>query len=462
MSHKNKASEISDKKIIEKLFSKYINKGQVKYLRAGHLDVQETDRKGISFTDPRTGRELIDCFSSAGSFNPGRLNKLILTSVEEALDHLDMGNHHLLSPYKTAFAAKLTSLSPGDLNRMLFAAGGGDAVDCAIKLARGATQRKQIICTHKGYHGHTGFALSANGKEHYRKHFEPLMQDFTFVPFNDYDAIKKEASQDTAAILVEPVQGEAGIFVADSYYMRGLREICNELGILLIFDEIQTGFGRTGKLFACQHSGIVPDIMTVAKSLSGGIFPNAAVLYRDLDILTEFIQNHPDFHYSVSGGSDLGCFVSLKVLEYYEHNKIWENAEKSGQYFMESLLDIQKENPEIIKEVRGVGLMIGIEYIHEFMGPMMTDALAKNGVFAVYSGNAPQVMRFMMPIVASKEDVDFVVDKIRLSIKDMKSFLPLALFAAKIPPLLKALNNERVQTVTFNMIRWFEDRFKKQ
>jgi putrescine aminotransferase len=451
-----------DKTQIEKLFGRYINEGQVKYLKAGHLDVQETKREGITFTDPYSGQQLIDCFSSAGSFNTGRKNKELLAVLEKALDEYDMGNYNLVSKPKVDFAKKLISLCPGDINHILFAAGGGDAVDGAIKLARGSTGKQEIISTIKAYHGHTGFALSANGKEHYRKYFEPLMPGFTFVPFGDLDAMKAAATKNTAAIIIEPIQGEAGIFVGEDDYLHGLREICDRLNILLIFDEIQTGFGRTGKLFACQHSGVVPDIMTVAKSISGGLFPNAAILYRDRDDLLNFVRKNPDFHPSYVGSTDLGCFVSLKVMEYMETNKLWDDCLKVGEHFKAELIKIKEDNPKIIKEVRGRGLMIGIEYIHEFLGPMMTDALAKNGVFAVYSGNAPQVMRFMVPIVASKEDIDFIIDKVKSAVSDMKTILPFALLAAKIPFLLKMLNNERFQTVSFNFIRRFEDLFQRK
>ncbi|MCP4137392.1 MAG: aspartate aminotransferase family protein [bacterium] len=458
-----KVPEISEKEKTEIVarFSRYINKGQVKYLKAGHLDVLETEREYIRFRDPVTGKEMIDCFTSAGCFNVGRRNPVVLRALKEALKELDMGSHSLVSKQKVALAKKLVSIAPGDLNRVVLASGGGDAIDCAIKMARGATGRKDVIATIKAYHGHTGFAISANGKEHYRKYFEPLMPGFRFVPYNDLEAVRKIATKETAAIIVEPIQGEAGIFVGDDSYLEGLRRLADELGIILIFDEVQTGFGRTGRFFACEHSGVVPDILALAKSIGGGMFPNGAVLYREKTPLFTFIGKNPNFHPSCSGGSDIGCYVSLRVIEYIEEKKLVENSERSGARFKKALEEIMKENPGIIKEVRGRGLMVGIEYLHEFMGPMMSDALAKNGVFAAYSGNAPQVMRFMLPIVATEDDVDLVVNSIRKAVLSMKALLPLALPAAKIPGVLKLLNNERIQTALFNWIRSLEDLVKK-
>ncbi|MDP8256160.1 MAG: aminotransferase class III-fold pyridoxal phosphate-dependent enzyme [Candidatus Alcyoniella australis] len=445
------------KKQIEKVFGRHVNLGQVKYLKAGHLDVLETQRKGVNFTDPLTGREFIDCFTSAGCFNVGRHNEEVMRALDAALDELDMGSFYLPSEAKLELARRLVELAPGDLSRVLFAAGGGDAVDCAIKLARGATGRPEVISTIKGYHGHTGFALSANGKEHYRDYCEPLIPGFKFAPFNNLAAIKALVGKQTAAIIVEPIQGEAGIFVGDDQYLRGLRRLCDEHGCLLIFDEIQTGFGRTGKLWACEHSGVIPDVMTLAKSIGAGLYPNAAVLYRPRENLAAYVEGNPQFHISYSGGTDLGCRVSLAVIDFIVRERLWENAERQGAKLREVLEQLMAENPKIIKQVRGKGLMIGIEYIHEFLGPMMSDALAQNGVFAAYSGNAPQVMRFMAPIVINDEQLERLIVAIRNSIDSMKKLLPLALPAARVPALLRMLNNEQAQIVLFGLIRRVED-----
>jgi acetylornithine/succinyldiaminopimelate/putrescine aminotransferase len=442
---------------LERDFMRHINRGQVRYLRAGHLDVIERDRLGAGFTDPLSGRRLIDAFSSAGSFNVGRLNPEVLAALDQALDTLDMGSHGLVSRPKLELAQLLAGIAPPGLTRVHFAAGGGDAVDCALKLARGATGRTGIVSTVKAYHGHTGLALSANGKPHYRAYCEPLSPGFRFVPFNDLEAMEQVVDRETAAVIVEPVQGEAGIFVGTPDYLEGLRQLCDRQGALLIFDEIQTGFCRTGRMFACQHSGVVPDIMTVAKSLGGGLYPNAAVLYRDVPTLTDFVDEDPWFHRTVGGGSDLGCRVSLAVIRYLQQNRVWENATTQGARLRQALDDLRLQNPRIIREVRGIGLMLGIEYLHEFMGPMMSDALARHGVFAAYSGNAPQVMRFMVPVTIGDDDMDRLIASIGAAVADMKRILPIALPAARIPGVLKLINDERVQTALFGALRRFED-----
>ncbi len=441
--------------IVER-FARHINRGQVGYLRAGHLDVIETDRHGAGFVDLSSERPMLDCFTSAGCFNVGRSNRRIRSALQEGLEEYGLGEPGDDSVPKRAVRKRLAKLAPGDLDGVLLAAGGGDAVDMAIKLARAATGRPQVLATHLAYHGHTGFALSANGKAHYREYAEPLMPGFSFAPFGDLEAMRRSAGQNTAAILVEPVQGEAGIFVGTASYLRGLRQLCDELGCLLIFDEIQTGFGRTGKFFACEHSGVVPDLMTVAKSMGGGLYPNAALLYRELPALVDFLTENPDFH-PTTGGADLGCVVTLAVMDTIEEEGLCQRAEVLGGRLRKALNSIRDSYPKIIKEVRGIGLMVGIEYIHEFLGPMMSDGLARHGVFAAYSGNAPQVMRFMPPPAMSDEDMDRLIAALRAAVADMQTLLPVALPAARFPVLRRLLNDERIQTRLFGALRTSED-----
>jgi len=443
------------RRVVER-FARHVNRGQVDYLRAGHLDVLETERRGAGFVDGFTGRPMTDAFTAAGCFNVGRGNPRVRAALREALETWDCGTPGLDSAPRRALRDRLAEIAPGDLDRVLLCAGGGDAVDAAIKLVRAATGRVEILSTVKAYHGHTGFALSANGKPHYRDYCEPLAPGVRFAAFGDLEAARRLVSENTAAVLVEPVQGEAGIFPAPPGYLEGLRELCDARGALLILDEIQTGFGRTGRLFACEHSGVVPDLMTLAKSIGGGVVPNAALLWRDVEPLASFARAHPDFH-RTTGGGEAACLTSLAVIDEVLERRLWENAAARGAELRDGLDAVRRENPRIIKEVRGIGLMVGIEYIHEFLGPLMSDGLARRGVFAAYSGNAPQVMRFMVPLTVSAGDVAALLDAIRGAVEDMGRILPLALPAAKIPALLRLLNDERIQTRLFGGLRVLED-----
>ncbi len=439
-----------DRDQIFEMFGKHISKGQIRYLSAGHLDILEGERNGIRFHESRSGRAFIDGFSSAGCFNVGRCNRQIIQALETALDDYDMGTYGMLSAPKIELAKKLVAVAPGDLNRVLLCGTGADAIEGALKLARGATGRNEIISMTKAYHGHSGMSLSANGKDYYKELFQPLMPGFRFAPFGDLAAIGQMVSQHTAGIILEPIQGEGGIHVAADNYLNGLREICDQYGIMLIFDEIQTGFGRTGKLWASDHSRVVPDIMVLAKSFGGGLYPNAAILYRDSSVLTNFVDQNPEFHTSLGGGSDLGCIVSSSVIDYIVENKIWENVAKMGERFLGGLRRLRDENSDIIWEVRGRGMMVGVEYKQEFMGILMADCLASNGMFAAYSGNAPQVMRFQLPTAATEQDIDEILTIIRKAIRLMKLYLIALGPLSKIPFIRDMLNKGNI-LITFNV-----------
>jgi len=442
---------------VQHLFGKHVSWGQVRYLRCAHLDVYERARKGCTFSDAVSGERFYDCFSSAGCFNVGRGNSVIMDTLRDALDGYDMGSYGILSEAKVNFARKLVSLCPGDLNRVVLCATGADACAGAIKLAKGATGRNDVITMNKAYHGHEGFSLSANGKDYYKELFLPLMPGFHVVDFNDLEAVRRLAGPNIAAVVLEPVQGEGGIHVATKEYITGLRKICDEHGIMLIFDEVQTGFGTTGTLWAMEHYGVIPDIMFTAKSISGGLYPNGAVVYREVEPLVGYVEANPQFHTSHSGGTDLGCIVSSAVLDYLVENRVWENAAAVGKRFKEGLNEIWEANRDCVKEVRGLGLMIGIEYKYEFLGALMADCLARQGVWAAYSGNAPQVMRFQIPITASLDEVDDLLRRIRAAVKAMRWYLIPLLPLARVPLIRMILDNIHVQIIAFNLVRDVEE-----
>jgi acetylornithine/succinyldiaminopimelate/putrescine aminotransferase len=448
-----------DRDNIHRLFGKHISHGQVRYLRCAHLDTIERKRKGVHFMDAGSGRMFYDAFTAAGCFNVGRMNEYVIQALDEALDKYDMGSEGVLSVPKIELSNYLAKLAPGDLNRVILCATGGDACACAMKLARAATGRNQIITMVKAYHGHEGFSLSGNGKDYYKHLFLPLMPGFELAPFNDLTAVQRIASTNTAAIVLEPVQGEAGIHVSTPEFIRGLRELCNKLGILLVFDEVQTGIGRTGKLWASEHYEVLPDIMFIAKSLSGGLYPNGAVIFHKAGLPAEYVIKNPSFHRSLSGGSDLGCMVSMRVLDVVVTNRLWENAASMGNYFKAGLIKLWNDNPRIIKEVRGLGLMIGIEYQYEFVGALMAECLSRQGIWAAFSGNAPQVMRFQLPITVTQEEIEDILEKVRLAVKTLRKYLVVLTPLARIPFIRRMLNNIHMQIFAFNLVRDIEEFF---
>ncbi|MFZ1981523.1 MAG: aspartate aminotransferase family protein [Smithella sp.] len=397
-------------------FSKFIGPMKVRTMKAAGLDIIEDKREGVNVWDV-TGKKYIDCQTGSGIMNVGRRNPDIVEALKKALDTYDIGVFLLCSKPKADLAKKLAEITPGDLKCTIFGVGGGEANDAAIKIARGFTMKKEIIYTQKAYHGHTGFSLSAIGRDAYKEPFEPLMPGFIMVPFGDIEAIKKAITADTAAIILEPIQGEGGINIPPDDYLPQVRKLCDDHEILLILDEIQTGFARTGKMFASEHWGVVPDIMTVAKSLGGGIYPISATIFKEE--IQDFFIPHPFIHLSTFGGSDLGCIVGMAVIDYIQKHDLAGHAERMGIRFRAGLDALLKDYPLLLLEVRQSGLMIGLQYTNESIGPRMTKKLADRSVIAIYTGNDPSICRLMPPLVITPAEVDFVIDALAESMKEL-------------------------------------------
>lgn len=397
-------------------FAIYLNPQKVRVMKAAGLDIIEARREGAWVWD-LDGRKFLDCFTSAGSFNVGRHNPRIVAAAHRAVDELDNGNFLLCSKQKADLAKKLAEISPGGLNCVTFGTGGGEAIDCALKLARGATGRAKVISSVNGYHGHTGFALSAAGRKAFRTPFEPLMPRFELVPFGDLAAMEAALDEETAAVILEPVQGEGGIVVPPPDYLKGVRRACDRVGALLILDEIQTGLGRTGKWFASEHYGVVPDIMTLAKSLGGSLVSISATIYTEE--LREFFIPNPFIHLSTFGGSDLACAVALEVIAEIEETGLVEHAAAMGRRLVTGLDAIARAHPDVIAEVRNLGLMTGLKYTEDGYGPRMSYQLARHGVLAIYSGNEPSVMRLMPSLTINEEEVDFLLRALEGALEDL-------------------------------------------
>lgn len=397
-------------------FTRFVSPMKARTMKSAGLDIIEGRREGASVWDV-TGRKFIDCQTGSGIMNVGRHNPEIVQALKDALDTLDIGVFLLCSKQKADLAKKLAEVTPGDLACSLFGTGGGEANDAAIKLARGYTMRQEIVYTEKAYHGHTGFALSAIGRDAYREPFEPLVPGFRMVPFGDAQALRGVMTKNTAAVILEPIQGEGGINIPPEGYLREVREICDEHEALLILDEIQTGLGRTGKMFASEHWGVVPDIMTVAKSLGGGIYPISATVFREE--LMDFFIPHPFIHLSTFGGSDLGCIVGLATIDYIQKHHLADHADRMGQRFRAGFDRLLGDYPDLLLEVRQKGLMMGLQYTNQSMGPRLTKKLAERGVIAVYTGNDPAICRFMPSLVITGDEVDFVLNALEDSMREL-------------------------------------------
>jgi acetylornithine/LysW-gamma-L-lysine aminotransferase len=360
-------------------------------------DVVLVRGKGAKLYDDQ-GREYIDCASNVGVSNIGHGREEVARAIYE--QYLTLSNCYgvFYNPVRARLAEKLISLSPPGLKRVFFCNSGAEAVEAALKFARASARRTEIIAAMRGFHGKTFGALAATWGEEYQKPFEPMMPGLKHVPFNNFQKLNEAVNEETAAVILELVQGEGGVRIGDKSYFHQVRELCHQKGILLIFDEVQTGFGRTGTLFACEQF-VEPDMLCVAKSLAGGI-PMGAVLCSDA--ITVPVKSHT----STFGGNPLACAAALASLEVIERESLPEKAKTLGKYFLERLRDMRSSK---IREVRGLGLMLGIE-LKEKAGPYVQQ-LMERGIIVLLAGAA--VIRLLPPLVITREEIDIVLSELK-------------------------------------------------
>jgi LysW-gamma-L-lysine/LysW-L-ornithine aminotransferase len=342
------------------------------------------------------GVEYLDCSSGHGVANLGHAHPKVAAAIAEQSTKIITLFETFYNDQRALLMEKITSLVPG-LDRVFFCNSGTETVEAAIKFARISTGRTEIVATMRCFHGRTYGALSATFNKKYREGFEPLVPGFSHVPYNNAEAMEKAVNSNTAAVILETVQGEGGVYVADRAYIQAVRKICDQAGALLIVDEVQTGFGRTGKMFAVQHTGVTPDILCCAKSLAGGL-PMGAVL------LSQKVQNlRPGAHGSTFGGNPLACAAGVAALTAIQEEHLPEQAAEKGAYLMAKLKQIQSPN---IREVRGLGLMIGIEMKQKVAPYIKT--LQDRHIIALNAGMT--VIRLLPPLVITYPQLDHLVE----------------------------------------------------
>jgi len=324
--------------------------------------------------------------------------------VQEQAARLPLSSRVLFNRPMADLAERLAQITPGDLQFSFFCNSGTEAVEGALKLARLATGKTQIIGTLGGFHGKTYGGLSASGREVYRLPFAPLLPDFLHVPYGDAGAVADACTEQTAAVIVEPVQGENGVILPPDEYLPALRELCTEHGILLILDEVQTGFGRTGALFACQDCGVTPDIMTLAKALGGGVMPIGA--FMGTPAVWSAFEPNPLLHSSTFGGNELACAAGLAAIEVVLEEKLPQNAAAMGAVLLDGLRAIAAKYPGTVVEVRGKGLLIGMEFTERDIAALVIAGLAQQHILAAYTLNNPRVIRFEPPLIVERKHID--------------------------------------------------------
>ncbi len=361
-----------------------------------------------------TGKPYLDFAGGYGVFTLGHAHPRVVAAVRAQLDAMGLSGKTMFDPLLGRLARALAEVAPGDLTISFFGNSGAEAVEGALKLARAATGRAKIVSTAGAYHGKTFAALAASGRDAYKTPFGPLLADVVHVPYGDAEALAA-VLPDAAAFIVEPVQGEGGVVVPPLGYLRRARDLCTEHGALLIADEIQTGLGRCGLMFACERDGVVPDVMTLAKGLSGGVMPIGAYVARP-SVWDAAYGKNPLAHTSTFGGSPLACAAALAALEVLATDGLVENARARGEQLLLGAQTIAAEYPSVIREARGLGLLAGIELRNEGYGGTIVPEMLKAGVTVAWTLNAQRVIRLEPPLIVSAAEIARALEALRAAV----------------------------------------------
>ena len=432
------------------LYSRYVNPGLSKMLAALDFDRKFVRAEGIYVYDEE-GAEYLDFLGGYGSLPLGHNPPAVLRAMEAVRDRPSF-LQATASSLQAALAHDLAQLAPGDLCRSFFCNSGAEAVEAALKLARASTGKQDFVHCTGAFHGKTFGALSVSGREKYKKPFAPLLPGCREIPFGDLDALEGELRKGgCAAFIVEPVQGEAGVIVPPPGFLKGARELTQRYGALLILDEVQTGLGRTGLMFACQHENVVPDVLCLAKALGGGVMPiGAAVATEEVWEKAYGGLSKALLHTSTFGGGSRACAAALAAIQEIVEKDLPRHAGEMGSYLLEGLKRLKEKHP-LIRDVRGKGLLVGIEF-ESSAGPVM-DALSFGmlskvteeylaslvagkllgayRVITAYTLNNPNVMRLEPPLTVEKTHIDYVLKALDQILEAHKGFLSLARSALK-------------------------------
>ena len=393
----------SDLNTTEKRYKEHISPAMARLLKFSGYYAQEESSLGLYIFDEK-GNKYLDCAGGYGVFILGHKHPKVAGAVKNQLDKMPLSSKIFFNPLMAELAEKLTNHCGGNLKYCFFCSSGTEAVEGAIKIVRLTTGKTGIISTQNSFHGKTMGSLSVSGREVYKNGCGPLLPETIQVPFNDPDALNKAIDEHTAAFITEPIQGEGGINMPSDDYFAKVRQICSDRGILFIADEIQSGMGRSGKFLALDHWDVKPDLVLLAKGLGGGVMPIGAIV-GTAEVWRPFFTN-PLIHTSTFGGNQLACSAALATLNVLEEENLIKNCAKSGHYFLESLEKLKKLYPQIIKDVRGIGLMIGVELMEERFGGSIIYEMAKGRVTGVYTLNNQKVIRFEPALIIEKAQID--------------------------------------------------------
>jgi putrescine aminotransferase len=375
----------------------------------------EVSASGTTIWD-HEGKPYLDFAGGYGVFTLGHRHPRVVAAVTEQLQLMALSGKTMFDPLAGRLARRLAEIAPGDLEISFFSNSGAEAVEGAVKLARAATGRPKIVATANAFHGKTLGSLSVSGRDYFRHAYEPLLERVVHVPFGDAEALAAALDSEVAAFIVEPIQGEGGVNVPPPGYLLQARRLCDAAGTLLIADEVQTGLGRCGKLFACDFDGVVPDVLTLAKGLSGGVIPIGAYIARP-HAWNAAYGKAPLMHTSTFGGSPVACAAALAALDVLRDDDLVANARARGAELLAGARAIAADFPAVVHEIRGVGLLVGVELTSEGYGGTVIPEMLKRGVTAAWTLNQQRVVRLEPPLIVTAAEVASALAALRAAVE---------------------------------------------
>lgn len=411
-------------------FDNYVSPGWLKYRKSVSTDaaVLEWHDEG-SIDYGLNDEEFIDFLGGFGIYTFGHRNQEILETVEAQLKHQALHSQELLDPLRSYLAKAVAEITPGDLQYSFFTNGGAEAVEMSLKLARIATGGRWYISTVGAFHGKSMGAISVGGKGSYREPYLPMIQQVQHVEYGNAEDMRKAIAnlqavgEKVAGIILEPVQGEAGVKLPPEGYLQEVRKIADEFGVALIFDEIQTGMGRTGKIWASEWSGVTPDIMTFGKSFGGGIMPITEIVFTKKMWVQQLIDNPWILGSPTFGGNPLACSAALAAIRYMIKYDIPKQAFEKGEYLIPKLKEYAKKYPQLIQEVRGIGLMLGIEFNTTDIGYAVSKGLFSRGVMTAGTLVNAKTVRMEPPAIVTYEQIDTVLERFGETLEEISKNL---------------------------------------
>ncbi|MBI3945143.1 MAG: aminotransferase class III-fold pyridoxal phosphate-dependent enzyme [Armatimonadetes bacterium] len=401
--------------VIEK-YRRHVNPGVANLLKFAGFGVPEWEGEGAVVRDI-AGKEYLDFVGGYGVFALGYRHPRVVQAVAEQLHRLPLKTHYFLSRPVADLCALLAEVTPGRLEYAFLCNSGTEAVEGALKAARVFTGRPGFISAAGAFHGKTFGGLSASGRDVYKEPFQPLVPGFRQVPFGEIEPLRAALSDDTAAVILEAIQGEGGVRVPPEDYLRQVRRACDEKGVLLILDEVRTGFGRLGRLFAADVYGIEPDLICLGKALGGGVMPVGAFMAR-AEIWEAMFGENPYLHSSTFGGNPLAAAAGLAAVRATLEERLPERAAALEPRFLGGLRAISAQHPDVLKEVRGRGLLAGIEFHDPDVAKLAITTAGHRGLLAAYSLNNPCVVRLEPPLIVTEAQIDQALESLAGAIRD--------------------------------------------